>query len=113
MAAVPICFRLLAHVACRAFSRAWAKTGKRIAAKMAMIAITTSNSIRVNALRCRIVLVSSGVRAGGAARSAPRVLDDALSFATRTRGSFCGLPRSDDLNPGCRLQDVPDAIAEF
>src|SRR5262249_5953154 len=31
----------------RAFSRAWAKTGKRIAAKMAMMAMTTSSSIRV------------------------------------------------------------------
>src|SRR5436309_1846412 len=33
----------------RAFSRAWAKTGKRIAARMAMIAITTRSSIRVKA----------------------------------------------------------------
>jgi hypothetical protein len=28
---------------------AWAKTGKRMAARIAMIAITTNNSIRVNA----------------------------------------------------------------
>src|SRR5687768_5947009 len=33
----------------RALSRAWAKTGKRIAARMAMIAITTSSSISVKA----------------------------------------------------------------
>src|SRR5262245_7135281 len=33
----------------RALSRAWAKTGKRRAAMMAMIAITTSSSISVNA----------------------------------------------------------------
>src|SRR5687767_4307337 len=32
---------------CRAFDRAWAKTGKRMAARMAIIAITTSSSIRV------------------------------------------------------------------
>src|SRR3712207_5867306 len=45
--ATPSCFRLLVHEAARAFSRAWAKTGKRIAARIAIIAITTSNSIRV------------------------------------------------------------------
>jgi hypothetical protein len=32
----------------RAFSRAWAKTGKRIAARIAMMAITTKSSISVN-----------------------------------------------------------------
>src|SRR5437870_4741889 len=42
---------LLKQLACRAFSRAWAKTGMRIAAKMAMIAITTSSSIRVKPCR--------------------------------------------------------------
>jgi hypothetical protein len=36
--------------ACLAFSRACAKTGNSIAANMAMIAITTSSSIKVNAL---------------------------------------------------------------
>src|SRR5438105_8312572 len=40
------------HDDARAFSRAWAKTGKRIAARMAMIAITTRSSIRVKAERC-------------------------------------------------------------
>src|SRR5438132_1389249 len=39
---------LLKQAVWRAFARAWAKTGKRIAARMAMIAITTSNSISVN-----------------------------------------------------------------
>src|SRR5215212_103804 len=47
MSAVPICFRFERHVAWRAFSRAWAKTGNRIAARMAMMAITTSNSMSV------------------------------------------------------------------
>ena len=37
------------QVVIRAFSRAWAKTGNRIAARMAMMAITTSNSMRVKA----------------------------------------------------------------
>src|SRR5215204_3689004 len=37
----------------RALSRAWAKTGKRMAARTAMIAITTSSSIRVKPFRRR------------------------------------------------------------
>jgi hypothetical protein len=41
---------LFRQVVCRAFSRALAKTGKRIAARMAIIAITTSNSIKVKPL---------------------------------------------------------------
>src|SRR5207248_8306485 len=47
--ASPICFMLDTHVAWRALSRAWAKTGNKIAARMAMIAITTSSSMSVNA----------------------------------------------------------------
>jgi hypothetical protein len=42
---------LLMHAACLAFSRAWLNTGNRIAARIAIIAITTSNSISVNAER--------------------------------------------------------------
>src|SRR5579864_9449764 len=42
---------LLRQLMARAFSRACAKTGKRIAARMAMIAMTTSSSMRVNARR--------------------------------------------------------------
>jgi hypothetical protein len=38
------------QVAERALSRAWAKTGNRIAARIAMIAMTTSSSMSVNAL---------------------------------------------------------------
>src|SRR3954471_10303789 len=49
-----ICFVLLRHVAVRAFSRAWANTGNRIAARMAMMAITTSNSIKVKPALFRI-----------------------------------------------------------
>src|SRR5688572_22737860 len=51
IAAVPICFMWLRHALIRAFSRAWAKTGNRIAARIAMMAITTRSSIKVNALR--------------------------------------------------------------
>src|SRR6266511_542103 len=46
----PICLRLLWQLDCRAFSRAWAKTGKRMAARMAMMAMTTSNSMSVKPL---------------------------------------------------------------
>src|SRR6185369_12829978 len=48
--AVAICFSLERQEIARAFSRAWAKTGKRIAARMAMIAMTTRSSMRVNPL---------------------------------------------------------------
>src|SRR6185437_6280091 len=49
----PICLLLERHDAARAFSRACAKTGKRMAAKIAIMAMTTSSSIRVKPrLRC-------------------------------------------------------------
>jgi hypothetical protein len=35
----------------RALALAWAKTGKSMAARMAIMAITTSSSMRVNAVR--------------------------------------------------------------
>src|SRR5216683_356988 len=45
--AVPKCRRLERQAVERAFSRACANTGNRIAARMAMMAITTSSSMRV------------------------------------------------------------------
>ena len=52
----PICLRLDWQLARRAFSRARAKTGNRIAAKMAIIAITTRSSIKVNAFLMFVAL---------------------------------------------------------
>src|SRR5437588_10599425 len=52
----PVCLRLDRHEVCRAFSLACAKTGKRIAARIAMIAITTSSSMRVKPLRLSMFL---------------------------------------------------------
>src|ERR1039457_5084038 len=49
--AMGICLQLDMQVACCALARARENTGNRIAARMAMIAITTSSSIRVNAFR--------------------------------------------------------------
>src|SRR5947209_36722 len=46
--AVPICLVLERQAAERALSRAWAKTGKRMAARMAIMAMTTRSSISVN-----------------------------------------------------------------
>ena len=43
---------LLAQLARRAFSRARAKAGNKIAASMAMMAMTTKSSIKVKAARC-------------------------------------------------------------
>src|SRR5579871_1074165 len=45
------CLELLRSAAFLAESLAWANTGKRIAARIAMIAMTTRSSISVNALR--------------------------------------------------------------
>src|SRR5437016_3678721 len=45
--AVPSCLRLERQAVDRACSRAWAKTGNRMAAKMAIMAMTTSSSISV------------------------------------------------------------------
>ena len=47
---VPTCLRLLTLEIFFAAALAWANTGKRIAARIAMIAITTSSSMRVKAL---------------------------------------------------------------
>src|SRR5437764_8184495 len=83
---VSICFRLLEQLDLRACSRARAKTGNRIAARIAIIAITTSSSIRVNprlvalpstilvALLCGIVLRQIALRLPGLVVSAQRKL---------------------------------------
>lgn len=46
--AMPRCFKLLVQDIARAFSRALLKAGNSMAAKMAIIAMTTNNSINVN-----------------------------------------------------------------
>src|ERR1051325_7762569 len=46
----PVCLKLLVQEILRAFSRASANTGNSIAARMAIIAITTSRSISVKPL---------------------------------------------------------------
>ena len=43
-----VCFRLFKHEIERAFSRALLKAGSSMAARIAIIAMTTNNSIRVN-----------------------------------------------------------------
>src|SRR5438309_1887574 len=60
---------LLRQVAWRAFSRAWAKTGNKMAARIAMIAITTRSSISVKPRRRQTVLMEplllDGLVSGG------------------------------------------------
>ena len=46
----PICLLLLRHLVVKAFVLALASAGSTIAARMAMIAMTTNSSIRVNPL---------------------------------------------------------------
>src|SRR5688500_14314717 len=48
--ASPIWRILLEHIVCRADSRAWEKTGKRMAARIAIMAMTTRSSMRVKAV---------------------------------------------------------------
>src|SRR5687768_13051905 len=78
-----ICLRLLWQLAPRAFSRAWANTGNRIAARMAMIAITTSSSIRVNAdfllMMDESLLTAASRQPVSAERWAPRYLTLSVS----------------------------------
>src|SRR2546423_547653 len=77
---VVICLTLLKQEVARAISRALAKTGKRIDARIAMIAMTTRSSIRVKALRptgreaieVRITVVISSQPGRAAQRSAER-----------------------------------------
>jgi hypothetical protein len=60
ISAIASCFILLVQAALRAWSLALEKTGNRIAAKMAIMAITTSSSINVNPrLRIPFHLLSS------------------------------------------------------
>src|SRR5437763_1451807 len=49
MVATPICFTFDSAAVVLAARFAWAKTGKRIAARIAMIAMTTKSSMSVNA----------------------------------------------------------------
>src|SRR5437016_253184 len=48
--ASPTCFKLLTHAMRLALALAWASAGKSMPARIAMMAITTSNSIKVKAL---------------------------------------------------------------
>src|SRR5712691_5322401 len=94
--AAPSCLRLDRQLVWRAFSRAWAKTGKRIAARIAIMAITTSSSIRVNPCRpqrdriaatpfcrCRSIMSVSFVR--------PEMAEDVIAAG----GQAMGVARQD------------------
>src|ERR1700753_1704925 len=50
---MPICLRLLRQLVVTAFALARLNAGSNMAARMAMIAMTTSSSIRVNALKSK------------------------------------------------------------
>src|SRR5207247_5476931 len=88
---------LLMQLAWRAFSRAWAKTGKRIAARMAMMAMTTSSSIRVKPdRRVRFMARSPEDDRGVVARTPFRLMfRRSVSRSSLARG--CGSGRASDL----------------
>src|SRR2546423_7865423 len=71
------------QLACRALAGAWAKTGKRIAARIAMMAMTTRSSMSVNAFLQRTAIVASF----RAFVLAPEVRGLASTSATTTRYS--------------------------
>ena len=56
--AIPICRRLFVQVVRAALSLALAKAGNNMAAKMAMMAMTTSNSMSVNAGRQELLFLA-------------------------------------------------------
>ena len=56
--AMPICFMLFMQEVCLAFDFALERAGKSMAARMAMIAMTTSSSIKVKPVT---ILVPEGV----------------------------------------------------
>src|SRR4051794_23448378 len=62
---MPICRRLLRHCVRLAFSLAFDSAGKSMAARMAIIAITTSNSISVNPAGCAPGKIRQDERAVG------------------------------------------------
>src|SRR5438128_1711472 len=96
-AATPICRMFERQEAERAFSRACAKTGKRIAARMAIIAMTTSSSISVKPGRlerrngrafCSISDPPSRLKVRGFDPAVSDTQD--LTLLTRKGGGFSG-----------------------
>src|SRR5947209_2919018 len=83
----PIWCRFERQLALRACSRARAKTGKRIAAKMAMMAITTSSSIRVNPRRFIVVFLFRRPVAPNTERFAE---SGGVPLSSRLMGCDCG-----------------------
>src|SRR5438067_1122945 len=70
----------------RAAALAWAKTGKRIAARIAMIAITTSSSINVNAFVRRTIRCLLSFSAVPIGHGRYRPLAGRISFDVRRQG---------------------------
>src|SRR5713101_429943 len=111
MTPVPICLKLDRQVDIRACSRAWAKTGNRIAARMAMMAMTTSNSINVKPVR--FLIGSSTPRKGemtepsfGARQQIPAA-PSALIEATAQAAAVRGDPTVDSLADGVKTGEPP------
>src|SRR5688500_14891918 len=95
-------------MAARAFSRACAKTGNRMAARMAMMAMTTSNSISVNARRRVMDNLHDGSAASGWIHAA--ALRCSASPAEPVTGARC---ERRDQSAGTGIPVRPDAPAPF
>src|SRR5438105_10745522 len=100
--AKPHCLRLLAHMVLTAFALAVANAGSSMAARMAIIAITTNNSINVNAAAFLTADRNSTVLLKKDVPGNPRLILDITSCAA-FRQSLSGADRSADFS---RLQSA-------
>src|SRR5579864_3736886 len=99
MRAREICLLLLMHLAVFARSFALASAGNSIAARIAMMAMTTSNSINVNARRsfvlCVFILLSRPPRPAAARQSIVAFHQAAMQLS---RDSGAGATWNDDFH---------------
>src|SRR3954469_7134372 len=97
--AMPICLRLLMHCERRAASRAAWTAGRSRAIRTAMMAMTTSNSIRVKPCRGMGLLLDGRSARGGILCASERGRQFFESHeAAGVPGRF--------VDPGLRMQDV-------
>ncbi|CAN5688762.1 hypothetical protein BH11ARM2_BH11ARM2_10010 [soil metagenome] len=80
---VPSCLAWLREAVFLAATLAWAKTGNRMAARIAMIAITTSSSMRVKALFWDLCMTRSDKEGGYLSSVRHRAVDSATEKASR------------------------------
>src|SRR2546425_8236829 len=100
--AMPHCLAWDRQAAWRALSRAWAKTGKRMAASIAMIAITTRSSIRVKPRALWNLFIMLSFFRQEPSRSGLRILlPGAVLLSTRAHRDRLEAQRGEEVVPQC------------